>query len=344
MSFRSIASLFAVVLSITLVAGCSDGGTERGGASGTDTTTSTAPAEPVPQPPFRTVAEAIAFDRPVVLAHAGGENRHPHSTMFAYVESIGDGVDILDFDVRLTKDGELVVFHDDTVDRTTDGTGRVDEMTWEELHALDAAYWFTEDCSACRDEPEEAYVYRGIRTGEKEPPEGYEPEDFAPTRLVDVIERYPDWVLNIEMKGSYPDDLPLAEKLAEVLSRYDKLESSVVTSFDDILADRFHQFAPRVAITPGLQAMTLYVLADEKLPEGRSIIQIPPEYEGIDLLKPDLIERAHADGLVLWIWPNERRWENSEGYTKLLGLGADGLNAANPVEAVEAVRAFAGGD
>lgn len=324
-----------------LLVGCSNGAEGSDGHDRRSTVSTEAPVK-TPEPPFRTVDEAMTFERPVVLAHAGGENRHPHSTMFAYVESVDDGVDILDFDVRLTKDGELVVFHDDTVDRTTDGTGRVDEMTWAELHALDAAYWFTEDCSACRDQPEDAYVYRGIRTGEKEPPEGHEPEDFAPTRLVDVIERYPDWVLNIEMKGSYPDNIDLAQKLAEILTKYDKLDSAVVTSFDDTLAERFHQYAPRVVITPGLQAMTMYVLANEKLPEGRRIIQIPPEFEGVDLLGPDLIERAHADGLVLWIWPNERGWENSDGYTELLGLGIDGLNAANPAEAVEAVRAFAG--
>lgn len=334
-------AVLAVLLAGVALVACS-GQDPDGGASAGTAPESTAPVVTTPEPPFRTVEEAIEFERPVVLSHAGGENRHPHSTMFAYVESVDEGVDILDFDVRLTKDGELVIFHDDTVDRTTDGTGRVDEMTWEELHALDAAYWFTEECSACRDQPEEAYIYRGIRTGEKEPPEGHDPEDFAPTRLADVIERYPDWVLNIEMKGSYPDDLPLVEKLAEVLTRYDKLDSAVVTSFDDTLADRFHQYAPRVAITPGLQAMTMYVLADEKLPAGRRIVQIPPEYEGVDLLKPDLVARAHADGLVLWIWPNEREWENADGYSKLLAAGVDGLNAANPIEAVEAVRSFVG--
>lgn len=341
---RPVLALVAALFTVALVAGCSGGDGEDSADTTVPTTapTITTPAVTTPEPPFTTVEEAINYERPVVLTHAGGENRHPHSTMFAYVASVEDGVDILDFDVRLTKDGELVIFHDDTVDRTTDATGRVDEMTWAELHALDAAYWFTEDCSACKDQPEEAYIYRGIRTGEKEPPEGYTAEDFAPTRLVDVIERYPDWVLNIEMKGSYPDDVPLAEKLADVLTKADKLDSSIVTAFDDALADKFHELAPQVSITPGLQAMTMYVLANEKLPEGRVIVQIPPEYEGIDLLKPDLIERAHADGLVLWIWPNEREWENTEGYMKLLGMGVDGLNAANPIEAVEAVRSFVG--
>lgn len=92
-------------------------------------------------------------------------------------------------------------------------------MTWTELHALDASYWFTEECSACKDQPQDAYIYRGIRTGEKQPPSGYKAEDFAPTRLEDVIERFPDFVLNIEIKGSYPDSVPVAEELAKVLEK-----------------------------------------------------------------------------------------------------------------------------
>lgn len=345
MAFRTRASM-VLLLFVAVLAGCSD---SSKGAADKDGATTTAPAkvttttEPVHEAPFGTVQEAIDVERPVVLAHAGGENTHPHSTMFAYVQSVAAGVDILDFDVRLTKDGELVIFHDDTVDRTTNGTGRVDETTWEQLHALDAAYWFTEECSACKDQPEEAYVYRGIRTGEKKPPAGAEPADFAPTRFEDVIERFPGFVLNIEMKGSYPQDTALAEKLAQVLTKHDKLDAAIVTAFDDALADEFHRLAPQVAITPGLKAMTSYVLADEKLPAERRIVQIPPEYEGIELLQPDFVARAHQDGLVLWIWPNERKWENSDGYRKLLDLGVDGLNAANPEEAVATVREFAQG-
>lgn len=338
-SSRLFSPLFVALLlaTISLIAGCSNS-KDSVAENGTSSTTTTAPDHPTP--PFATVDEAVAFERPVVLAHAGGENAHPHSTMFAYVDSVRSGVDILDFDVRLTKDGVLVVFHDDTVDRTTNATGRVDQMTWKELHALDASYWFTEECSACKDQPQDAYIYRGIRTGEKKPPFGYKAEDFAPTRLEDVIERFPDFVLNIEIKGSYPDSVPVAEELAKVLEKQKKLDSSIATAFDDKLAEAFHELQPEVEITPGLEAMTQYVLAKVKPADGRRVMQIPPDYEDIPVLTPELIERAHADGMVLWIWPNEREWENFDGYTKLLDMGVDGLNAADPAEAVRAVKAF----
>jgi glycerophosphoryl diester phosphodiesterase len=328
------ATCFVVPMVVAVVlGGCSDGDTPADAAAPTTTTAST-----VPPPEATTVDEVLAIQRPIVLAHAGGENAHPHSTPYAYAESVAAGVDVLDVDVRLTGDGVLVVHHDEDVDRTTDGTGDVADMTYDQLHALDAAYWFTEDCSACADQPDEAYVLRGVRTGEVDPPEGYVPDDFAVQRFEDLVERYPDHVLNIEIKGSYPEDVPAAEELARILADHDREDAAIVTAFDDELAEAFHRAAPAVAITPGLDAMTQYVLAGKPLPEGRTIVQIPPEYEGIEVLTPDLVRRAHADGLVLWIWPNEREWEDTEGYGRLLDLGVDGINAADPPTAVEVVR------
>ncbi len=329
-----------VSLTIAVLAGCS-GDSGGGDSSSPEDRGSSTTATPTsaPEPAARTVEEVLALGRPVVLTHSGGEDAHPTATPFAYAESVAAGVDILDFDVRLTADGVLVAHHDEDVDRTTNGTGRVSEMTYDEMHGLDAAYWFTEECAACEGRPAQEYIYRGIRTGEVEPPEGYEPSDFAPTAFEEIISAHPDFPLNIEIKGSHPTDVPAARELARILTETDRLDQAVVTAFDDELAEAFHEAAPTVAITPGLAAMTSYVLGGEALPGDRRIVQIPPEYEGIELLSEDFVARAHGDGLVLWIWPNDRAWENREGYDRLLDLGVDGINAADPAVAVEAIRA-----
>lgn len=335
---RSIIPTLAVAIALLGFAGCSSE------SSGTSTsTTSTTTSTTIPPPEASTVAELLALDRPIVLAHAGGENAHPGSTPFAYGESVKAGVDMLDFDVQLTGDGVLVVHHDDTVDRTTDGTGPVADMTYEELNALDAAYWYTPQCSACEGKLEDDYIYRGIRTGEVDPPDGYTADDFAITSFEEIIGRYPDHALNIEIKGSYPDNVPAAQELARILTETGRLDQAVVTSFDDQLGEAFHEAAPEVAITPGLDAMTRYVLAGEPLPDGRNIVQIPPEYQGIELLTPEFIQRAHGDGLVLWIWPNSRELENTQGYQGLLDMGVDGINAADPPTAVQTLEQFLGG-
>lgn len=96
---------------------------------------------------------------------AAPRGEFPASTMFAYGESMKAGVDMLDLNVVLSADGVLMVQHDETVDRQTGASGDVGAMTAAELHSLDNAYWFTLD-GVGRDHPSDAYVYRGIRTGQ----------------------------------------------------------------------------------------------------------------------------------------------------------------------------------
>ena len=328
--------LVAGIFAFVLIAGCSDDsstadGSRSDGAAATTTT--------VAAPEATTVEETLALDRPVILAHAGGENAYPHSTPYAYAESVKAGVDILDFDVQLTGDGVLVVQHDDDVDRTTNGTGKVADQTYAELARLDNAYWFAADCT-CRDRPVEAYTLRGVRTGDVDPPVGHTADDFVIPRFEDIARAYPDHLLNIEIKGSYPDAVPAAQELARILTDLDRLDSSVVTSFDDEVAEAFHQAAPTVEITPGLGAMTAYVLQQVKPPDGRRILQIPPDYEGLKVLTPELVARTKEDGFVLWIWPNEQKWENEAGYRELLDMGVGGINAADPVVAVDTLDAW----
>ncbi len=324
----------ALALALVLVA-CSDDGPEASGSGDGSTTTTVA----TPKPEATTVEDVLALDRPVILAHAGGENAYPHSTPYAFAESVEAGVDILDFNVQLTGDGVLVVQHDDDVERTTNGTGKVADQTYDQLAELDNAYWFTAGCT-CPDRPEAEYELRGVRTGETEPPEGYEPDDFVIPRFEDLAAKYPDHLLNIEIKGSYPDAVPAAEELARILTDLDRLDSSVVTSFDDEVAEAFHAAAPDVEITPGLGAMTAYVLQQVKPADGRRILQIPPDYEGLKVLTPELVARTKADGFVLWIWPNEQKWENEAGYRELLDMGVGGINAADPVVAVDTLHAW----
>ena len=74
--------------------------------------------------------------------------------------------------------------------------------------------------------------------------------------------------------------------------------------------------------------------------DGRNIVQIPPEYEGLELLTPKFLAQAKKDKMVLWIWPNDKSWENATGYQKLLDMGVEGINAADPAVAVDTLQAF----
>ncbi len=94
------------------------------------------------KPQKREMKEVLQFDRPIVLAHRGGSHLAPEHTRPAFDKAIELGVDGFEVDIRLTKDEEIIVFHDDTVDRTTDGTGFVKDYTLHELNNLNHGYNF----------------------------------------------------------------------------------------------------------------------------------------------------------------------------------------------------------
>lgn len=289
----------------------------------------------IPNPGAKTVQEVLTLGRPIVLAHASGEESHPHSSMYGYITSARLGVDVLDFDLWLTADGVLVVQHDSDTGRTANENLDVRRSTFEELNALDNAYWFTESCT-CTDQPEDAYIWRGVRTGAVPSPAGFGPDDFAITAFETVLRTFPDWVLNIELKGKAPDSFAAADELVRLLTEYGALDRAVVTSFDDTVVDYFHQIAPSVAMTPGLNMSTDFVLGGVVPPEWARIMQVPPVYEGLEVFTSAYVVAAKAAGLVTWVWPNGG--ESYELYRDLLALGADGVNAARPEEALRALR------
>lgn len=301
-----------------------------------DTTSTTAPA-----PRYAaTIDELLALGRPIVLAHTAGEDEFPASTLFAFAESVAAGVDMLDLNVNLTGDGDLLVQHDDTVDRNTDGSGAVASMTVAELQQFDAAYWFTVDCADCRDRPEADYLYRGVRTGDAPAPAGYGADDFALPTLRQLVERFPDIPLNIEIKGSGEIARRAADVLARQLVELGRAEASVVASFEDDIVDYFHSIAPTIEVSPGLAVLTAYVLEDVDPPAGMRILQLPPVYSGITVITPELVARSTAKGFPIWVWPNDRALENLAAYRAFLDLGIVGLNINFPARGVQAVEEY----
>lgn len=349
---RAIGLFGALGLLAGLVA-CSDGGdasttaTPDESAAPTtvaDTTTTEAATttSTIPAPPQRpqTIDELLNLGRPIVLAHTGGEDQYPGSTLFGFSESVEAGVDMLDLNVLLTADGVLVVQHDDTVDRTTNGSGALADLTYDEVNALDAAYWFTADCGVCDDQSAEAYIYRGIRTGDQPAPEGYSPDDFAIPSFRDLVSRFPDLPLNVEIKGEGQAALAAAQVLATELVELDRVDASVVTSFDDATVAALRELMPTVEISPSLGPTSDWVLNGIPLPDGMTILQIPPVFGDIVVITPELIANSLAAGYVIWVWPNNRDLENYDTYLSYLESGITGLNINFPDEAVRALNDF----
>lgn len=301
---------------------------------------------PVPTPAASTVRELLALGRPLVIAHAGGDRSWPHSTMYAFSQAAHAGVDVLEMDLQMTADRVLVAHHDDTVDRTTNATGRVRDMTYEELQALDNAYWWSEEWPS-HDLAPEAYSYRGIRTGEVAPPVGYGPDDFRVETFRAVAQAFPEHVLDVEIKTPAGDDgeddiefiLEMAAVLAAEIEELGRTDSVVVVSFRDEALVGFRELAPEVVTSPGQDSLPAWAFASVPLHPNDLILQVPPTFSGLDVLTPDLLSKAADEGLAVWVWPNEDWQEDPDYYAELIDLPVQGVIAGRPAEAVERFRA-----
>lgn len=283
------------------------------------------------------IDDLLARDDVLAIAHAGGDQTAPHSTLFAYGEAVAAGVDVLELDVLTTADGVVVVQHDLTVDATTNSTGFVADLTYEELDQLDNAYWFSPACWPCRDLPDADYLWRGVRTGDKEPPNGYSADDFSVATLREVAERFPALPLDIEIKGEGDQARAVAEALAVELADLGRLDSTVVVSFDDGVVDRFHELAPTVDVSPGLDRLTEWVLLGTELEDHFRIVQIPPFAQGLEVATAERIATAQEQGLEVWVWPDDAASQENEAfYRELIARGADGVIAGRPEQMVAA--------
>lgn len=308
-------------------------------------TTTTPTTTEAPRPVASTLEQLLELDRPLVIAHAGGDQDYPHSTIYAYAQSAAVGADILELDVQLTADGVLIVQHDDTVDRTTETTGRVAELTLAEIKALDNAYWFLPGRWGDQTQPADQYVFRGVRTGAVEPPAGFEPDDFAVATFREVAMRFPNHVLDVEIKiQNGPDGEPdpstgiaAAEVLAAEIADLGREQSVIVSSFNDETLAALNEIAPSVATSPGLNAMLGWFLSGVPLDSRYQVLQVPLTFEGVEVVNPELTERIHNEGRYVWVWLSGTDVvEDSEFYADLLHRGVDGLIAGRPAEAVAA--------
>jgi len=241
----------------------------------------------------------------------------PENTIPAFRNAAKIGADVLELDVRLTKDGELVVMHDSTVDRTTNGQGKVREMTVAQLKQLDAGYWFTPDDGA-------TYPYRG--------------QDIVIPTLTEVFSAFPEHIINIEIKDYAPESV---ERLVEVIEEAGAADRVIVSSFDDETMKYFRQVAPYVAsaAAPG-EIRTFYILSRLYLTRFHRPLsdayQIPVERGGVRLDTKTFIDAAHSKNQKVHYWtiddPDEMR--------RLLALGADGIMTDRPDLALDVFREF----
>jgi glycerophosphoryl diester phosphodiesterase len=251
---------------------------------------------------------------PVNLAHRGASALAPENTMEAFRIAVEAGAGGLELDVHLTSDGHVVVIHDATVERTTNGTGSVAEMTIDELQGLDAGHNFGPDAGRTR-----PYAGRGVR---------------VPT-LAEVLQEFPGVAVNIDMKeGREGIEAAVLHVLREAGAEGRAL---VVSSRHGVLR-RFRKISGGSVSTGASRWETgvFYILSrlhlERLIRPTYDALQVPLRHRGIPLVTRRFVEAAHARGVRVDVWTIDQ----ADEMRRLLDLGADAIMTDIP-ETLEGV-------
>jgi glycerophosphoryl diester phosphodiesterase len=257
------------------------------------------------------------------IAHQGGEDEFPSNTMYAFQHSIKAGADMLELDVGVTKDNKVVVMHDTTLDRTTNGHGTIASHTLSQIRKLDGAYWFAGG-KAPYDHRAKRHPFRG--KGLKVP------------TLQEVIKAFPKTPINVEIKGRTKAEKPAeyiqnAEVLAKLLKNSPRRDI-IVVSFQQPAVDRFHQLAPAIPVAPGIDGAARWVLNDQSPGDGVVAFQLPITYtvgsQVFNVTTAENVARAHAQGYAWHTWLSDDG-ESRQTWTNLIDWCVDGVMTAKPV-------------
>jgi glycerophosphoryl diester phosphodiesterase len=280
------------------------------------------------------------------IAHQGGEDEFPSNTLYAFHKALTAGADMLELDVGVTKDDQVVVMHDTTLNRTTNGKGTIASHTLRQIRRLDGAYWFAPGDDAYRHDLERAkYRFRGIATGDRRPPKGYRRSDFRVPTLREVLRAFPHTPINVEIKGRTPKETDAeyirnAEVLASLL-RGVKRTDVIVVSFHQKAVDRFHARAPAYPLAPGIDGATAWFLGGSPGP-GVVAFQLPITFrtggQTLTVTTPATVARAHREGYAWHVWLSDDE-EGPQVWRNLIDWCVDGVMTAQPAAFEKVLRA-----
>jgi glycerophosphoryl diester phosphodiesterase len=260
----------------------------------------------------------FALPVPVVLGHRGAAGERPENTIVSFERAVEAGAAILESDVHPTRDGHVVMFHDDTLERTTDGAGRIADKTLAELQALDAGHRFSPDGGKSF-----PYRGRGIR---------------IPT-LDEAFRRFPGMRFNLELKERVPG---FVDETLALVRRADRAALTLLAAADDALMDDVRAACTksdtRVAIGASAGDVLRFIrsaLAGDAPPPGPMALQVPADFGGRPVVTDAFVRHARAHGIAVHVWTINDPAEMK----RLLDLGVDGLVTDFPGRMHELVSA-----
>jgi len=235
--------------------------------------------------------------QPLIIAHRGSSTHAPENTLAAFVLAADQGADAIELDVTLTRDGQVVVIHDDTLERTTNGHGRVDQLLYAEVTQYDAGVKFN-----------------GKFTGECVP------------LLSQVFEAVGQRVLiNVELKSTTVRSTGLEAKVIDLIRQHGLIERVIISSFNPLALITVKRAEPRLACG-------LLYSPDEPIYLSRAwlaplIPNLNARHPQASTVTPDVVKQIHARGQKINVWTVLEPAE----VKKLAAAGVDGLIGNDPV-------------
>jgi glycerophosphoryl diester phosphodiesterase len=254
--------------------------------------------------------------RPRVFGHRGAAGEMPENTLVSFERAAEAGADIFELDVHASRDGTIVVAHDPTLERTTDGAGSIKDRTWAELQTLDAGYRFTIDGDTF------PFRGRGIRV----------------LSLAELFARFPKSRFNIEVKQGEPE---IAKDVVQLVLLYQVGPQVMLAAEHDEIMHQVRAAAAgsiATSYSTGEVADFIFRLRDGTLDGHRSdgkALQIPVAFNGIDLVTAESVRAAHDRGLEMHVWTVNDRDEME----RLIRLDVDGIISDFPAIARQVVDA-----
>lgn len=236
--------------------------------------------------------------RTQITAHRGYSTAAPENTLYSFEEAVGIGADYIELDVQLTADEQLVVFHDKTIERTTNGKGELSKYTYEELQEFSAGSWFSKD-------------------GEF--------DDAKIVLLSDVLENFGNDILfNIEIKN-HGDVRKTAEKTVEVIEEYGIERSCYITSFSYNALKVVKKINPKIKT-----ALIANVASSTSFSQLKYIDAVSLNYIFIN---SSIVNMAHQNGKRVFVWTVDGRSDIQH----MIAIGVDNIITNRPDRVSEIV-------
>lgn len=251
---------------------------------------------------------------PRVVAHRGDSAHFPENTLPAFESACKMGVDVIETDVHLSKDGHLVIWHDPTLERNTNGGGSVEEHTLEELKALDAGYTFTTDGG-------KTYPFRG--------------KGVQVCTIQEALKNCPAQRFNVDLKSKNPATV---EAFIKVIQEEHATRRVVAASFHLSNLELLRKKEPRiqtsittkeVAVLLALQK--LHMLPKKMTATSKVLFQVPVRQWGIEVITKQFVEVMHKRGAIIQVWTINEEAE----MRRLFGLGVDSIMTDKPQLAIK---------